>query len=117
MCVCVCVSVLQKRPESWRNVFIITAGISFIGAFLFAVFGSGEEQEWAKEKPSLPRSASGVTTHQNGGTSAAVDDYANIDVEIEIPEVGGHSFEKGKLNAAFVGETMDAGEEKKGTLP
>ena len=108
---------LQKRQESWRNVFIITAVLSFIGAFLFAVFGRGEEQEWAKEKPSFPRSASGVTTYQNGGTPAAVDDYANRDVEIEIPEVGGHSFEKGKLNVAFVRETMDAGEEKKGTSP
>ena len=108
---------LQKRQESWRNVFIITAVLSFIGALAFAVFGSGNEQEWAKEKPSLPRSASGVTTHQNGGTSIAVDDHANIDVEIEIPEDGGHSFEKGKLNVAFVGETMDAGEEKKGTSP
>ena len=96
---------------------MITAGISFIGAFVFAIFGRGEEQEWAKEKPSLPRSAFGVTTQQNGGTSATVDDYTNIDVEIEIPEVGGHSFEKGKLNVAFVGETMDAGEEKKGTSP
>ena len=49
----------------------------------------------------------------NGGTSAAVNNYASIDVEIEIPEDGGHSFEKGKLNVAFVGEAMAAGEEKK----
>ena len=52
----------EKRQERWRNVFITASVLSFIGAFLFAVFGSGEEQEWAKQKPSSQTSASGDDT-------------------------------------------------------
>ena len=48
----------EKRLEKWRNVFITASVLSLIGAFLFAVFGSGEEQEWTKEKLSSPTSTS-----------------------------------------------------------
>ena len=68
----------EKCQERWRNVFITALVLPFIGAFLLAVFGSREEQEWAKEKPSSPTSASDVTTHQNGDTSAADEKYADI---------------------------------------
>lgn len=40
----------NKTQEEWRNVFILTAIVYFIGALSFLVFASAETQSWAKEK-------------------------------------------------------------------
>ncbi|KAK2581885.1 hypothetical protein KPH14_002346 [Odynerus spinipes] len=37
----------NKDAESWRNVFIIAAGVHFFGVTFYAIFCSGELQPWA----------------------------------------------------------------------
>lgn len=40
----------NQTAGQWRIFFFITAGISTFGALMFIIFGSGEEQSWAKVK-------------------------------------------------------------------
>ncbi|XP_050412064.2 sialin isoform X2 [Patella vulgata] len=37
--------------KQWQTVFYINGGLNLFGAILFGIFGSGKEQEWAKEAP------------------------------------------------------------------
>ncbi|XP_071109858.1 sialin-like [Haliotis cracherodii] len=45
---------LDKSQEQWQKVFFITVGIVLASDVIFLVFGSGQEQDWAKEKPREP---------------------------------------------------------------
>ena len=38
----------DKSVESWQHVFFITAFIYAIGAIVYAIFASGDRQEWSK---------------------------------------------------------------------
>ncbi|XP_031777613.1 sialin-like isoform X2 [Nasonia vitripennis] len=40
----------NKTPDEWRIVFIIASVIYFVGALIYGIFTSGEEQHWAKVK-------------------------------------------------------------------
>lgn len=42
----------NQTVEAWRIIFIITFVIFSIEFIFYSIFGSGEEQEWAKKKPS-----------------------------------------------------------------
>ncbi|KAJ8320101.1 hypothetical protein KUTeg_001688 [Tegillarca granosa] len=35
--------------EEWQIIFFICVGVAVAGSIMFAMFGSGEEQEWAKD--------------------------------------------------------------------
>ncbi|XP_041462129.1 sialin-like [Lytechinus variegatus] len=39
----------QSDPEQWRDVFYIASGIAVFVTIFFQIFGSGEEQAWAKD--------------------------------------------------------------------
>ncbi|KAK7486104.1 hypothetical protein BaRGS_00022713 [Batillaria attramentaria] len=39
----------DHRQESWREIFMITAFLSISGTVIYLIFGSAEEQEWAKD--------------------------------------------------------------------
>jgi ACS family sodium-dependent inorganic phosphate cotransporter-like MFS transporter 5 len=39
---------LQETSGQWRIFFFITGAIYIFGALFFVIFGSGEEQAWAK---------------------------------------------------------------------
>ncbi|XP_041461223.1 sialin-like [Lytechinus variegatus] len=39
----------QSDPEEWRDVFYIASGIAVFVTIFFQLFGSGEEQAWAKD--------------------------------------------------------------------
>lgn len=41
----------QQTVEAWRTIFFITLGIFGFEAVFYLIFGSGEQQEWAKPKP------------------------------------------------------------------
>lgn len=45
----------EKVKQEWRLVFYIAAGIYAVGAVVYWLFGSAEEQEWAKEKKIEPK--------------------------------------------------------------
>ncbi|XP_070184809.1 sialin-like [Littorina saxatilis] len=107
--------VADKQQSSWRTAFIITAALSFVGAVLFAVFGSGEEQEWAKEqKPPSRMPSFGDVIEQHGVTSGEDEEYAGIEIEMKIPEGEGSfdipevekSLDNGRLNFAFCEEEV-----------
>eukprot|EP00057_Strongylocentrotus_purpuratus_P011646 XP_011666120.1 PREDICTED: putative inorganic phosphate cotransporter [Strongylocentrotus purpuratus] len=38
----------QADLHGWQNVFFISSGLALLAALVFVIFGSGEEQEWAK---------------------------------------------------------------------
>lgn len=40
----------QGTQEEWQSVLWLTAGILTTGATVFAIFASGDVQEWAKHK-------------------------------------------------------------------
>ncbi|XP_042207174.1 sialin-like isoform X2 [Homarus americanus] len=42
----------NQTVEAWRTIFYITLGIFLFEAIFYCIFGSGEQQEWAKKKPS-----------------------------------------------------------------
>ncbi|XP_045585411.2 putative inorganic phosphate cotransporter isoform X2 [Procambarus clarkii] len=42
----------NQTVEAWRTIFFITLGIFSVEALFYSIFGSGEQQEWAKPKPS-----------------------------------------------------------------
>jgi len=45
----------QDREElinQWREIFMIASGIHFFGVIFYAIFASGELQDWAKADPS-----------------------------------------------------------------
>lgn len=44
--------------DSWNRAFYMAAAIATLGAVVFFLFGSGELQEWAKEKASSPEKSS-----------------------------------------------------------
>jgi len=49
----------QQTVEAWRLIFIITLVIFFIECAFYAMFASGEQQEWAK-----PKKADGQNEHK-----------------------------------------------------
>jgi len=38
---------VDRTPEEWRTVFLITAGVYALGALLYGLLASGEKQDWA----------------------------------------------------------------------
>ena len=44
---------LQGGTAEWQRVFFLCSGISILGWLSFLVFGSSEEQDWARGDPSL----------------------------------------------------------------
>lgn len=40
--------------EEWRYIWIMTAGVNFVAAIVYFIFGSAEIQEWAKPKAIPP---------------------------------------------------------------
>ena len=42
----------ETLRREWQLVFGIVAAFLLVGTVVFAVFGKGDEQEWAKAKPS-----------------------------------------------------------------
>ena len=45
--------IFQSGIGEWRNVFLVTAGVYCLGALMFLLLGSGEEQPWSKVITSL----------------------------------------------------------------
>lgn len=39
--------VVERTPEEWRTVFLITAAVYALGALLYGLLASGEKQDWA----------------------------------------------------------------------
>ena len=37
----------QSGIDEWRKVFLLAAGVYYLGALMFLKFGSGEEQPWS----------------------------------------------------------------------
>lgn len=74
----------QTDPAGWRNVFYMTAGLSLFGAVVFQLFGSAEEQDWARDtsgdSPSIETKAA-----FNATTNA--DDNENITKALVSPSV------------------------------
>uniref|UniRef100_A0A5F8GIJ4 Probable small intestine urate exporter n=2 Tax=Monodelphis domestica TaxID=13616 RepID=A0A5F8GIJ4_MONDO len=41
---------INQDPESgWKNVFLVSSGVNFLGMVFFLIFGKAEIQDWAKE--------------------------------------------------------------------
>ena len=39
----------QPTRSQWEKLFVLTAGLLFVGALVFLIFGSGDRQSWADE--------------------------------------------------------------------
>ena len=39
----------QPTRSQWEKVFVLTAGLLFVGALVFLIFGSADRQSWADE--------------------------------------------------------------------
>jgi len=45
--------VVERTPEEWRTVFLITAGVYAMGALLYGILASGDKQDWADGESQL----------------------------------------------------------------
>lgn len=43
----------QETRQQWQKVFYVAAGVDLLGLLLFLFFGSGQQQDWARIRPSL----------------------------------------------------------------
>ena len=43
-----CIHSLQGSQQEWQTVFFICAGVYLFAFLFYAIFASGEEQDWAK---------------------------------------------------------------------
>jgi len=68
--------------NEWGHVFLIASSIHFIGVIFYAIFASGEQQEWAMEKEedtSLEMQGTGTANEQKYGTDAGYsEDYGTV---------------------------------------
>ncbi|XP_071109828.1 sialin-like [Haliotis cracherodii] len=101
---------IDRTREQWQRVFFLTAGIVMAADVVFLVFGSGKEQDWAKEVRTdvIPSVTSGFdvsstsTTgaqNRNKGTETPEDDTARRQRSFETSDP--NTSINGVINAGF----------------
>ncbi|XP_046572201.1 sialin-like [Haliotis rubra] len=101
---------VDRTREQWQQVFFLTAGIVMTSDVFFLIFGSGKEQDWAKEDrtdviPSVTSGSDGSPTGTTGvenrkkGTETSDEHSVHRQRSKETSEL--NALKNGVINAAF----------------
>eukprot|EP00096_Caligus_rogercresseyi_P006352 TRINITY_DN22728_c0_g1_i1.p1 TRINITY_DN22728_c0_g1~~TRINITY_DN22728_c0_g1_i1.p1 ORF type:complete len:635 (+),score=156.44 TRINITY_DN22728_c0_g1_i1:201-2105(+) len=82
-----------KLEVEWQHVFLIASSIHFIGVIFYALFASGELQDWAEEKGTEKiEMTNGAEAGQKYGTDAGYSDNYGSTQEAEYSATGGAAY-------------------------
>jgi len=76
-------SSMELIENEWGHVFLIASSIHFVGVIFYAIFASGEQQDWAVEKAEedpmeMQGTATGNDEQKYGTDTGYSEDYGNV---------------------------------------
>jgi len=74
---------MELIENEWGHVFLIASSIHFVGVIFYAIFASGEQQDWAVEKAEedpmeMQGTATGNDEQKYGTDTGYSEDYGNV---------------------------------------